>query len=189
MKIQVSLSTVSQQQLPAFKRWFHGSKVVDKNGNPLVCYHGTIHDVKAFHGIHHGKHDFGYLGVGFYFTARKNIANTYGTKDLGGNVMPVYLSLKNPYIIHSGNWQNDAHGYGRVVALSQKLQQSGLNFSEANRDAALLYRKELEEQGYDGIIDDADGAMSQIVAFYPNQIKSAIGNRGTFDPGSDNVLE
>lgn len=189
MKIQISTSTANQRKTEAFKRWFHGSKIVDKEGNPRICYHGTIHNVKAFEASHHGKHDFGYLGVGFYFSARKGIANSYGTKGEGGNVMPVYLCLKNPYIIHMGNWQNNEHGYGRVVAISQSLQSQGMNFTEANQQAAIQYRKELEEQGYDGIVDDTDGEMSQIVAFFPNQIKSAIGNRGTFDPHSPNVLE
>lgn len=182
MKIQISLSTAKQQLTPAFRAWFKHSKVVDKNGNPRRCYHGTIHPVESFHIDSHGKNDFGYLGVGFYFTARAGIANSYGTKDLGGHILPVYLSLQNPYIIHQGNWQSNEHGYGRVVAISQAFQAAGMDFSSANRDAAKQYRRELEEQGYDGIIDDTDGEMTQIVAFYPSQIKSAVGNNGNFDP-------
>lgn len=26
---------------PQFMRWFKGSKIVDKNGNPLIVYHGS----------------------------------------------------------------------------------------------------------------------------------------------------
>ena len=33
---------------PEFKRWFGDSKIVDKNGNPLVVYHGTKKDFTAF---------------------------------------------------------------------------------------------------------------------------------------------
>lgn len=43
--------------------------------------------------------------------------------------------------------------------------------------------KELARLGYDGIITD-----SEVVAFRPEQIKSAIGNRGTFDPNNPNIL-
>lgn len=189
MKIQISLSTTKQQQTPAFRAWFKHSKVVDKDGNPRRCYHGTIHHVEEFDSIHHGKQDFGYLGVGFYFSARAGIASSYGTRDHGGHVIPVYLSLQNPYIIHQGNWQNNEHGYGRVVAISQKFQAAGMNFSDANRSAAVQYRKELEEQGYDGIIDDTDGEMTQIVAFWPNQIKSAVGNNGEFDIRNGNIMK
>ena len=31
-----------------FHAWFDGSKVVDKNGNPLVVYHGTNSKFKKF---------------------------------------------------------------------------------------------------------------------------------------------
>jgi 8-oxo-dGTP pyrophosphatase MutT (NUDIX family) len=33
---------------PQFKKWFGNSKVVDKNGQPLVVYHGTVHDFDVF---------------------------------------------------------------------------------------------------------------------------------------------
>ena len=33
---------------PQFKAWFGKSKVVDKDGNPLVVYHGTVHDFDTF---------------------------------------------------------------------------------------------------------------------------------------------
>src|SRR5690606_13508847 len=40
-------------------------------------------------------------------------------------------------------------------------------------------RDVLIERGYDGIVDMRSG---EIVAFRPEQIKSAIGNNGNFDP-------
>ena len=30
----------------AFKNWFADSKVVDENGQPLVCYHGSTVDIE-----------------------------------------------------------------------------------------------------------------------------------------------
>ena len=33
---------------PAFKQWFGQSKVVDDDGDPLVVYHGTTHNIKKF---------------------------------------------------------------------------------------------------------------------------------------------
>ena len=33
---------------PEFKHWFGDSKVVDKDGKPLVVYHGTDADIKKF---------------------------------------------------------------------------------------------------------------------------------------------
>lgn len=190
MKVEIALATTKQQMSDEFKRWFKNSKVVDAAHRPLRCYHGTYNDVAWFDPGHHGKQDFGYLGVGFYLTARTNISNSYATsRNEGGNVMPLYVSMQNPYIITAHNFQDPNHGYLRVMAISQELQSRGLSMTEANRKAAVKYRSELEHQGYDGIIDNTDGAMTQIVAFFSQQMKSAIGNRGTFDPDSRNVIE
>ena len=60
-----------------FKRWFGDSKVVDDNGQPLVCYHGSTVDIKEF--------NLGYSGITtgnnqeevFYFTSDKDTAITY----------------------------------------------------------------------------------------------------------------
>ena len=60
-----------------FKRWFGNSKVVDDNGQPLVCYHGSTVDIEEF------SHDFAGQNTGnnlekvFYFTSDKNTAITY----------------------------------------------------------------------------------------------------------------
>lgn len=43
------------------------------------------------------------------------------------------------------------------------------------------------QEGYDGLILEDDGELT-VVAFEPTQIKSATGNRGTFDPADPNIL-
>ena len=45
-------------------------------------------------------------------------------------------------------------------------------------------RERLIREGYDGARDGSTGAWA---AFYPEQIKSATGNRGTFDPGEADI--
>ena len=53
-------------------------------------------------------------------------------------------------------------------------------------------RDELISRGYDGITVDnvkVGRTYKEYVAFRPEQIKSAIGNRGTFSPESPNILE
>ena len=54
------------------------------------------------------------------------------------------------------------------------------------QENASVLNNALRELGYDGIIaknsNNIDGL--EIVAFYPTQIKSAIGNEGTFDPAN-----
>lgn len=83
--------------VPAFKRWFGKSKVVDSMGNPLPMYHGTSHDIEAFQYEFTGK-GFDALGSGFYFTSDPKDAGTYAARDSeeGGRIMPVVLSISNP---------------------------------------------------------------------------------------------
>ncbi len=135
------------------------SKVVDANGEPLVVYHGTGADFDAFSLENFGKTDGGWYGAGHYFTPQKEFANFYAgyNSNDGSNIMPVYLSLKNPL-------------------------------------KNLKYALEAKENGHDGIIvpRDLNGGnafnyegqngnyINELLVFSENQIKSAIGNVGTF---------
>ncbi len=151
-------------QTPEFKRWFGDSKVVDADGEPLVVYHGTTRDVDSF-GREADQANGKLFGAGHYFTSRPEYASAYATdtSDIplkpaeGGNVMPVYLRLENPYIFdgRTGNGKTTGAEIG-------KLARAG---------------------GHDGIVVHGSlGEMQEIIVFKPSQIKSAIGNRGTFDP-------
>jgi hypothetical protein len=74
-------------------------------------------------------------------------------------IIDSYLSLENPLIVKS------------TSASDPFLAQSA------------------KERGHDGIIVKFDnGRFDEIVAFSPEQIKSATGNRGTFDAGERNIL-
>ena len=89
-------STDDVLESASFKKWFKGSQVKDKDGNPLVVYHGTNENFNndfAFDKKLIGSaNDDGFYGRGFYFATHKGEARYYGN-----NVIPVYLSLKNPY--------------------------------------------------------------------------------------------
>lgn len=62
----------------AFKNWFDGSKVVDKNGEPLVVYHGTGSNFKAFSAKKGGSYSNAKSAkLGFFFTNDKEMADTY----------------------------------------------------------------------------------------------------------------
>jgi hypothetical protein len=143
---------------PEFKRFFAGSKVVNEDGTPRVMYHGTPWDyvskgeVAAFN-----TKDFGaLLGKGAYFTSDPDEAANYTGKSgfkFGSkpNIIPAYISLKNPYVTDS---------------VLEKIPK----------------QQELKDAGYDGVLlKNKDGSVKWAVAFEPTQIKSAIGNRGTYD--------
>jgi hypothetical protein len=150
----------------AFKRWFGDSKVVDENGKPLVVYHGTTEDFSVFDRT---KATDGRFGAGFYF-GRADKASRFAEKGQAetGLVMPVYLNISNP--APENVWR----------PIREKVFAGKLT-GEEMRDA-------LESQGYDGIIHSVSGRPKEFVAFRPEQIKSATGNRGTYDPTSPNIL-
>jgi hypothetical protein len=73
-----------------FKRWFGDSKVVDKNGEPLVVYHGTD---KAFNKVNMKK---GSQGV-FWVTSDRSAIEKGEVGAAGsGAVMELYARIKNP---------------------------------------------------------------------------------------------
>lgn len=168
-----------QTVTPAFKKWFGKSKVVDYDtGKPRVVYHGTAKDFNTFSTDKIGSTtDEGFFGRGFYFIDSTDWAGGYaevaGEKTGGANIKPVFLAIKNPYI-----WTD---------ADNPKFPE-GLT-SEEYRDKRIQWTKDFQDKlikaGYDGIKVQPPGlpyAVTEWVAFHPHQIKSATGNRGTFDP-------
>jgi hypothetical protein len=168
---------LGQAATPAFKAWFRDSKVVDAQGMPLVLYHGTASDFSEFAeeklGVNTGD-DAGELG--FFFTAKAWLSDDYAeiaskggwskkTKPGAPVVYPVYLSIKNPKRYETASsFYRDAEKF-----------KSSLN----------EWRGDLERQGFDGVI--VRGDCEEVIAFKPSQIKSVIGNRGTFDSASADI--
>jgi hypothetical protein len=158
-----------QVRTPEFKAWFgdwenspaNVSKVVDKNGEPLIVYHGTTKtDNFAEFNIRSN-------GVA-YFTTKKEYANDMSKRkmvidpitanDYIGQVIPVYLKLDNPAKLKSSVLED-------------------LGYSSATV-------KKLKALSHDGAISK-DG---QIAVFSPTQIKSAIGNTGAFSSTDPRTL-
>lgn len=157
---------IDQGVVSAFEQWFGDSKVVAPNGEPLVVYHGTSKSFEAFDRKKIGS-NYGADEVGFFFTSDPREA-TYAAQDSakgngGEQILPVYLSLKNPLTHTTSNWASDWY----------------------DTKGGWLMNKALEE-GHDGIIIHGDGS-SLYIAMNPNQIKSAIGNTGDFDRHSPGI--
>jgi len=157
-----------------FKKWFKNSKIVDKNGNPLLVYHGTPK----------GKFDvFKNRDNLFYFTDKKEHAEWMGnwTDNDDVTVYSCYLSIQNPKIIDADeNWWGDIYG-----------DSEDFEDGTSTRDFAMAAKYE----GYDGAIiynvfEGGDGEIltNTYVAFSSNQIKS-IDNNGDFSMESDNIYE
>jgi Large polyvalent protein associated domain 38/ADP-Ribosyltransferase in polyvalent proteins len=171
---------------PRFKKWFGDSKVVDKNGQPLVAFHSTDKDFSEFNvgkGAPARTNNPDYTGqLGSWFTAPSlydreyeagNAENavTFSEGKEGDKMMPVHLSIKNP------------------------MEYEGFEDLRDDRDSYKSieeYKKSLIDQGYDGIVvrnsmTDGNVDRDDWVAFEPTQIKSAIGNIGEFNPTNPDI--
>ena len=152
-----------------FASWFGASRAVDEEGRPLVLFHGTAGDFSEFCSRAVGRcHVDLEVGPAFFFTDHPGTANWYAESaggQLGGtaNVRPVFLSLQNPLDV-------DFQGTG-IETLAEDLEAA-------------------KAGGHDGLIArnyDDGSVATHFIVFRPEQIKSAIGNRGTFDPQDPDI--
>ncbi|QLI49470.1 hypothetical protein vBPaeMUSP25_31 [Pseudomonas phage vB_PaeM_USP_25] len=152
----------------AFKRWFGDSKVVDADGKPLVVYHGTsdggftVFDSRAASDSD-ASQNAGDAGLGFFFTEDRALAEQHRDR-LDGDRPSWATANKEVYAVY--------------LSLQNPFVTSGNVTAER--------RAELETQGHDGVIYDF-GSWKEYVAFRPEQIKSAIGNSGDFDPANRDI--
>jgi hypothetical protein len=182
-----------------FAEWFGDSKVVDADGNPLVVYkamYGYDADLgpsKNWKGeitkpaqpgfdnpleVIKRKSKFpsfdkadpeGVEIAGFF--GSQEIANKFANNPNAGmdSIYPVFLKIEKPYVI-------DAKGEP-----ARKFQ-----FGETGKP----FRDAIRSNKYDGVIIENTADEGTIhVALQANQIKSATGNKGTFNPDSNKINE
>lgn len=159
---------------PAFRDWFGNSRVVDSSGRPLVVYHGTTGDYTSLKLSSEGA-----LGAGIYLTPNAEFAGNYA-RGVGANIIPVYVSLRNPLIIDSG--RDDPMIYALVKLGVDRVR--AVRVVERAYDEHGYIRRQVMTRalgaGYDGLIQYRDGRIAEIVAYNPSQVKSAIGNSGGY---------
>lgn len=163
---ELMTETVAQIDTPEFRAWFGDSKIVDSNGKPLVVYHGTKADIDAFNASGSGE-----FGPGIYLSANPNTAHFYADHvargEGGSTIVPVYAAIRNPFRVTKLRW----------IQMTQ------------NSTPRTVQRR-LIRKGHDGIIGiGINGIDEQIVAWRPEQIKSAVGNRGTFTAHDPRITE
>ena len=158
----------------------NSSKVVDENGEPMVVYHGTLAD-----GLRQFSTDFigsrySYDEKGFFFISNRKIADDYAVSEFDasrrGEVIDAYVSLGNPLVVNS-EWCRK-NGLGSNVFKDNDVIEFWDNYQS-------LIVEESEQN--DGVIV-TDGETSMVVAFFPNQIKSATSNNGNFSTTEDDIL-
>ena len=192
-----------------FKDWFgdwendpeHSSKVVDKNGKPLVVYHGSYNEFDTFKskgmGIHFGTKqasedrlsntadiDGDRLNYESLLNKRKEYAKEKGI------IYPCFLNIRNPFILkdfgNSNFISSDIYEY-LIDYGFPKEEIDGLLYKDGVYLKEYLISKKFDGIFYKNKIED-EGSISYIV-FNSNQIKSATDNNGNFSRESDNIYE
>lgn len=204
-----AFSRTMQTMTEAFRKWFGDSKVVDFDGKPMVMYHGTSQSQngEAFDSFDTYASNYGLMGMGGYFTADPEVANSYTSKGKGTTptVYPVYLSIKNPIDMDakadSAAWKRqfdgieDYHEEGDTNEAWYRAAEDMITDQEAPKwEGAEIMQDGLRSMGFDGITHmgggrvQKDGVKHRVyVAFDPEQIKSATGNNGQFDASNADI--
>ena len=190
----------AQTATPRFRNWFGDSVLKNEDGTPMRLYHQTT---KSFARFRPGGEDPTLSGPAIWLSlSPENIPNAHqgdmarrrarwgapesmstdeflefeerqrrsGAEPIdlegitpGDNIMPVYARLENP-----ARYEKDSRPTETgIVYLTQDDVRS------------------LRDQGHDGAVEILDdGSFGEVVVFDPEQVKSAIGNTGSFDPSS-----
>ena len=191
--------------LPNVPRQVHadGGKVAFMQGNhplvPDVLYHGTARDIQSFDPdakrsydvdpLNPEETDTGWFGKGHYFTASPKLAAHYadeGAKRQGGqgaSIIPAHVAMKNPFIVNMRDYDSGAK------SLDNALSRAGVPMHPRGYRMPSEQTAALVGMGHDGVIATREGKPEEYVAFHPTQIKSAIGNQGTFDPNDPDITK
>jgi len=166
---------------PEFRNWFGDSKVVDEKGRPLRVYHATGADINEFQpGVDGGIH--------FGTAEQANMRSP-----ARGNVVPVYLRAEKLKRTKDseGNWK-------KTIARAKREGNEGivyLNRYEGipREEFQAAFDKGITQEQMDSMPDSRfrkmfPSARDSYIVFEPTQIKSAIGNRGTFDPTDPSII-
>lgn len=168
--INTKFENVTQSQ--QFKRWFGKSKIVNKDGTPLIMYHGTSTKNGEFYVFDYDKASkrpglgLKNLGKGNYFTSTELSSNSRYDR-----ILPVYLSVKSPFVV-----KND---FTEEITAELGIER------ESSYDDI---QKAMIDAGYDGVVKyDSEGNVAIAVTFDSTQVKSATDNIGTFDESNPDI--
>jgi len=180
-----------------FNDWFgdwendpqNSSKVVDANGEPLVVYHGSpdarfISEDATFKSQKERYGFGGELGV-HWFASSENTAKTYADvrrafdyQSADPGVISAFLNIRDPIKIDAGGkkWR-DAQKIGKTSDVIDQAQRE-------ERDGVII--DNVKDNYQTGVVK-GDRPTTTFSVFRSAQIKSAIGNAGTFSARSNRI--
>lgn len=177
-----------EENLAAWHKGSHPS-TQNEDGTPRVFYHGTQADFSTFNRGHKG----------IFVSPDPEFAQAFSERKgsyTNANIMPVYVHAKNPF-----DYENPNHveKLKKIVRFKGGMTQDLLDeFHDALPEGQWDWvehpdvQDAIKKLGHDGyyINETEDGEPYKNLAVYnPNQIKSATGNNGDFNPSSPKITE
>ena len=175
-----------QVRTPSFRAWFgdwqndpeNASKVVNpRTGEPQVVYHGTNAQFDTFEPSY-PRFAPGNIN-GIYFT---NVFDEEMREAYGENQYAVFLNVRNLLEESPQRYIEKLKGVELPVPPSEEKMKA-YRAAVGNVDDI---KKSIQDAGFDGAKNRFGRGLEYII-FHPNQIKSATGNSGAFDPADANI--
>ena len=180
----------------------------------MVVYHGTGGDFEAFNKEYQNEATgFGDFGKGFYLSSIYDGSRYYTIGKDNSYILKVYLKVENPFVFDLISEKLDENTKERLLSLNVDIPIKHIIQDVVNKNEPFAYRelgKTISDEtlsqifidnGYDGVFvnrsfitNDGTGDklekrnLYEIVVYEPNQIKSAIGNSGEFDPNNPSII-
>ncbi len=173
----------------------NSSKVVDENGEPRVVYHQTNSKTLVNRKTGERFDDLDWNDKSYWQTqaSQEEFEDTWEGRDFYAfdNTEHGRRSIEMPAFFFSPQY-DEYHEYGeRTIVAFLNVKNPAINPKIENAgvydDAGEKAMGKLIEEGHDGFIREYDGVVEEINAFYPNQIKSATENVGTFDAENNDI--
>jgi hypothetical protein len=162
--------SLTQTTSKEFKDWFGESKIVDGNNNPLIVYHGTASTaITEFR----PQGEMGQKTLSLFKDALKN-NEIFGYMNFRGGM----FFSPNPQYANNYTAENTGVMYPAYIRALNPVYMDQVTGKVTATDFT---------KTPDALIMRDGDTINEIAVIDPTQIKSAIGNKGTFDPSNPDI--
>lgn len=202
---------------PGFWAWFGDSVLANPDGSPIRLYHGTTSSFNVFKPSGHGKYGPGIYVTGVPLEAAGYAMGSRHSNKGDASVMPVYARLENPLtlLMQPDSSFKLLTRSGFLSPEHEVLQDKMSTVKGAVEVAGSHLLTDMAKRlGHDGLIVDMSNALGpdemeqlstmdpdtaieeilqqikylEVVLFSPSQIKSAIGNAGSWSRDEEDIM-
>ena len=193
-----------------FEKWSGGNVLTDSSGRPQVFYHGTTGDIQQFSSgiawfskLTSLANDYADYRMGMDGNAPGNVVPVYlkSAKQFNADVLPRSCKITQFFsalLNQSGVDPAKLKPYMEVVRNGALEEESGPHYSIQDfwyhsssyfgSDGAMAITSAFKVCGFDSITY-TEGGHETVGVMSATQVKSAVGNRGTFSTTNPNIVE